>query len=1336
MAAASDSQNNRLIKPPVRPLLRTALAYILHGDNKRRIRLLLDSASTVNLIQRHIADDMALEGEPVHLRLQVAGGEKTKFTKERDVQFRLQSLDGTFKSEILTATTIKEVIKPLNIEAFNAEDFNQTRACQINDPPGNKKEVHLLVGEPYFSIFTTGIHRTGRPDEPGTIETVFGTLLCGSQPNTAANKKQDVQVLTTSTPNDIDFLWNLDKAGVEQDPDSTLQELEADAFMLKNTVFNEEKKRVFTALPWNTNAKEKMSSNMDRAVAMSHSMMRRHRSNLQPIRDAFEQLEKQGFSEKVPEEEIAPKDGRFVYYLEVHAVLRPERETTKVRLVMNAASKDRNTKVSLNECLHKGRNLISLIPEIILRFRLHEFAICMDISKMFHQIGLREDTKDKDAVRYVAPDFDNPGKVIHMRHTSLPFGLTCSPYQAIYILKTHLENSKKSDPQIQNQVDTILQGIYVDDTVISCRSVKETKEIVALIKTLFSDIGMRVHKMTSSNNKLLLSDQEQKDVLEKDETTVLGLSWGTTKDTLSLTEAATQKKCQEKATKRMVLSQLAGIYDVLGLSGPFTVTSKLLMQEIWEQKLDWDDPLPPDLEAKFRTWQEDLPLLKMISVPRWLGKKDGDTLVLAAFGDASLTGYASVIFGVIKRRDGTCTSHILLSKSRVAPKKLLQTRKMKESSLSITRLELCGQVLNAKTAEFVRASLGVPKKNVVLFCDSMVTLGRLQQGPAGYCQYVGNRVRQCLELFTAQQFVYVDTKANPADLSTHGVSVKTLLKEEKWWRGPSFLQLPVAEWGGSPIRLSEEDLVVNEKEKVKAKNAVVAVMQYSPDWTNKLGQKTNNWGKLCRILAYIKRMTEVKKEQRPRQRKTLADVSPISVKEFNSAETLWIKMIQSEAFEEEIVSCEKGELVKTSLKDAQPCLHDGLLCQDSRVKDNPHIAALPIILPKKNELVEKLVLYYHEALMHAPAETTYVYLRRRFLLQGGRQELKRILFKCKNRKCRPLKMVKTQISSLPPFRCDQSEPFKHVSFDICGPVATKHSCKWEECPHPTYSKAYIGVFTCNSTRYVHVEALEDMSAASVLRAFERTFARRGVPSTMISDQGRQILSVKKEFEDLWAKIDVKKVQAEVAKKGITWTLSHIHAPNENGLAESAVKLVKSALLKTFKNHHCSFKEFETALIQCELCINQRPLGYLREDSNDVIPVSPCDIVAGRKLSLIPDDHRKETKKTPELSRMMKHRQQLVNKFWRRFAVDYLDRLSYTRLWRERRVSELQPGAVVQIIDHVTPRGKFNLGVVTEIHKGRDQQIRAATVRLPSGTTTRRQARQLALFEELNPSKEN
>ena len=56
--------------------------------------------------------------------------------------------------------------------------------------------------------------------------------------------------------------------------------------------------------------------------------------------------------EKVPDREV--KAGKIVNYLPHQAVVRKSAETTKVRMVFDASSKESRRGVSLNDCLQVG----------------------------------------------------------------------------------------------------------------------------------------------------------------------------------------------------------------------------------------------------------------------------------------------------------------------------------------------------------------------------------------------------------------------------------------------------------------------------------------------------------------------------------------------------------------------------------------------------------------------------------------------------------------------------------------------------------------------------------------------------------------------------------------------------------------------------------------------------------------------------------------------------------------------------------------------------------------------------------------------------------------------
>ena len=82
-----------------------------------------------------------------------------------------------------------------------------------------------------------------------------------------------------------------------------------------------------------------------------------------------------------------------------------------------------------------------------------------------------------------------------------------------------------------------------------------------------------------------------------EETKIIGMRWNAKSDTLTFAnqECDPEDESQLKATKREILRQSSAIYDPLGLLGPVTIRAKLLIQNLWKDKYDWDDVLPSNL---------------------------------------------------------------------------------------------------------------------------------------------------------------------------------------------------------------------------------------------------------------------------------------------------------------------------------------------------------------------------------------------------------------------------------------------------------------------------------------------------------------------------------------------------------------------------------------------------------------------------------------------------------------------------------------------------------------------------------------------------------------------
>lgn len=163
--------------------------------------------------------------------------------------------------------------------------------------------------------------------------------------------------------------------------------------------------------------------------------------------------------------------------------------------------------------------------------------------------------------------------------------------------------------------------------------------------------------------------------LDSDEITkVLGLLWIPSSDIFTFNVIPQDNPC----TKRNVLSELARIFDPLGLLSPITLFIKYLMQQLWVLGLDWDDPVPDNLLKSWVRYKKELPLLSNFNLLRHINITFSPKLELHLFADASMKGNATVAY---LKSIHDCKSYVyfVCSKTRVVP--------------LIPRLELCAAVV-------------------------------------------------------------------------------------------------------------------------------------------------------------------------------------------------------------------------------------------------------------------------------------------------------------------------------------------------------------------------------------------------------------------------------------------------------------------------------------------------------------------------------------------------------------------------------------------------------------------------------------------------------------------
>ena len=81
-----------------------------------------------------------------------------------------------------------------------------------------------------------------------------------------------------------------------------------------------------------------------------------------------------------------------IHYLLHHAVVRQEKETTKVRIVDDASARAQGP--SLNDCLHTGPKFNQKILQILLLFRSFPVAWTAHIEKAFLMISMSPNYRD------------------------------------------------------------------------------------------------------------------------------------------------------------------------------------------------------------------------------------------------------------------------------------------------------------------------------------------------------------------------------------------------------------------------------------------------------------------------------------------------------------------------------------------------------------------------------------------------------------------------------------------------------------------------------------------------------------------------------------------------------------------------------------------------------------------------------------------------------------------------------------------------------------------------------------------------------------------------------
>lgn len=147
---------------------------------------------------------------------------------------------------------------------------------------------------------------------------------------------------------------------------------------------------------------------------------------------------------------------------------------------------------------------------------------------------------------------------------------------------------------------------------------------------------------------------------------------------------------------------------------------------------------------------------------------------------------------------------------------------------------------------------------------------------------------------------------------------------------------------------------------------------------------------------------------------------------------------------------------------------------------------------------------------------------------------------------------------------------------------------------------------------------------------------------------------------------------------------------------------------------------QTVLVEIEAVINSRPLPYISEDAEEEGPLTPSQLLIGRRVTTLPFTPRQDLDHTSDrkgLLRREKHRLGLVKNWWSRWHSEYLHGLlRHTDTWKSK--NRIRIGDVVLIHDDNARRQMWKSGIVLETVPGRDGCVRLVKLKTEKDIITR------------------
>ncbi|XP_037957528.1 uncharacterized protein LOC119687322 [Teleopsis dalmanni] len=923
-------------------ILATAIILVRDSVGAFKVgRALLDSCSQVNLMTESFVNMLNLQKKKTSVEVVGVGCMSSKLKYETQTTIRSRFNDSEFDLNFLISN---------RLSGYQPDSALDIRSWQLpskinlaDEHFHNSQSIDMLIGaDCFFEMLRSGQLRLGR-NLPMLQETVLGWIVSGRYNSSkhVINKSYHITKVDTdieSINKNLEYLWLLQDTASIRKKWNEEEQLCEDAFVKTTTTLPDG--RIEVQLPFKESPLL-LGDSYNVALKRFHSLERRlsHNCDLKyqytNFMKEYEQLnhmtEVQNVNLKQPH-----------YFIPHHYVLKPSSTTTKLRVVFDASSSTTSQK-SLNDILLTGPTIQSELYLHVMRFRLKRFALSGDITKMYRMIRIHPDCRSYQQILWRETE-DNPIRVFQLN--TVTYGLSASPFLAIRSLQYIAEKWETEYP-VGSHV--LKNHFYVDDMLTGADDFHELQITQYEVTSILKKAGIEIAKIQSNHPSFITNNNELKDLNlhEPAITSTLGIKWDSNQDQFLF--SYNPSKTYTSLTKRSILSISSSIFDPMGLIAPIIIKSRVLLQDLWIMKIDWDTVVPQQIGIKFENFINDLNNLKSIKIPRYVLQTDIINMQLHGFCDASIRAYGCCFYVRVCNQQGHISVNLLTARSRVAPVK----------KRTLPQLELCGALILAQLYSKIAPIFSNIHFQTFLWTDSTVVLHWLQHHSSTLTTFVGNRISEVQELTATCSWRHVPTSMNPADVISRGCSTSELLKSN-WLSGPAFLNREYEEWPDSCIS--------NTQCKREVDGAIRKIVMICETPTNQVLQfidRTSSYLKVLRVIGWLLRVRNRVKQRGPDHQHSFTS------DELRHSLHCIIWIIQSEHFSNEIHCINNNVEIKTSLKTLSPFIQEvdgfpllrvgGRLMHASISEERKH----PFLLPRHCHFVETLARHHHIENYHA-----------------------------------------------------------------------------------------------------------------------------------------------------------------------------------------------------------------------------------------------------------------------------------------------------------------------------------------------------------------------------------